>query len=865
MKKTTLLILFMLLQSFSYSQVSPTLGVGLETLTMNKGTIDVKVLTEIITEKQKELKQEALRRFMYKLFPEANYTTKFYIQNCLNILLNEKNPKVIEKEVLKLTTNYAFALGVTYALIESENINNTNLFTAIKTSYNDNMVYTAYYQKAQNNNYKDKTIQKLENKIQTIKKSIKDKKNVECNIRKLNRNNQRITRIKIRNDYYDNFPEENKNQIEKPELPFGIILDVVSLSLSNIEELKSRGFYTNKIDYRSDAFYFNLNSNDEKKFKKELDVLENSIRNKLKLYVTNYDVIKEFLQRKETKSNDVDIKNKLNNLLFSEANKFISTNKSDAWLNLFKTDKNPNEEEIKINETIDNILIFSKRIDLKTEYEKILLRLNTEITNNNKEFDFTNLNLAIDKYNQYHTPHLNKIKSINIIRIDTLASNDKDKTLINEKIIKRISYNDLTEIHNLAEQNSSFKNTISAELEKFTNSKENLDQINKTVGTTTFEEYQSKLNENYKTLSMSNKFNNLIIENKTSEILTSILNIPKLNLQSSDTITTRKASNFFSQLYIKVKTISNSEINLVPLNDLENYSTNNIITLKIIDEKNSSFYNEFLNKIHYMILFQKFKIVNKAGDLKNYSEELANVFEFISNLDKLDKATTYQSLVDMLKNGSDAVEKNLPNDKFKDEYILFINAVKKYTIINPDAPKEYISIDVVSFLNDLQQFYNRDNEARFSLYLTLGLNENFFFKDFTFPGSVNDTINNIGFASEKIGLKIRLVNFKKSRGYENAIIDDVYLNKKAPFFNEFYGIIYGSGLLYTLANTSTDENFDFPHVGAGIGVRFYNALDLNVIIGFPFVKDSNFGKNAFWGIGLDIPLGEYLEKLGAKN
>ena len=88
---------------------------------MNKGTIDVQVLTEIIMEKQRELKQEALKRFMFKMFPETNYTTKFYVQNCLNILLNEKNPQVIEKEILELTTNYALALGVTQALIKSEN------------------------------------------------------------------------------------------------------------------------------------------------------------------------------------------------------------------------------------------------------------------------------------------------------------------------------------------------------------------------------------------------------------------------------------------------------------------------------------------------------------------------------------------------------------------------------------------------------------------------------------------------------------------------------------------------------------------------------------------------------------------------
>ena len=77
-------------------------------------------------------------------------------------------------------------------------------------------------------------------------------------------------------------------------------------------------------------------------------------------------------------------------------------------------------------------------------------------------------------------------------------------------------------------------------------------------------------------------------------------------------------------------------------------------------------------------------------------------------------------------------------------------------------------------------------------------------------------------------------------------------------------MIYGSGLLYSLANTSTNENFDFTHVGIGTGLRFYNSLDVNFTLGFPFVQDRDFGSDVFVGFGFDIPLGEYLEKIGGK-
>ena len=113
MKKLIIAIILVLCTPLSRAQVDPTLAVGLESLTYAKGKIDVELLTEIIMEKQKELKQEALKRFMFNLFPEGNYTTKFYLQNALHILMNEQNPEVIKKELMEILTNYSLALGFT--------------------------------------------------------------------------------------------------------------------------------------------------------------------------------------------------------------------------------------------------------------------------------------------------------------------------------------------------------------------------------------------------------------------------------------------------------------------------------------------------------------------------------------------------------------------------------------------------------------------------------------------------------------------------------------------------------------------------------------------------------------------------------
>lgn len=245
-----------------------------------------------------------------------------------------------------------------------------------------------------------------------------------------------------------------------------------------------------------------------------------------------------------------------------------------------------------------------------------------------------------------------------------------------------------------------------------------------------------------------------------------------------------------------------------------------------------------------------------------YKDELKNVLKFVADLGKLDRAESYQDMLNLFEDANKLVIKNLKDQEFKKTYTLFSNALKKYTLIQTE--KQAVEIDIASFLNELQQFYGKNNNSWIGLYLTLGLNQNFFFRDVNLPGDAT-TINNIGFASEKLGLKFRFNRVRKINGLENAVLTDVNLNTNAPFINEWYGILYGSGLLYSIANSSTNSNFDYPHVGLGTGLRFYNALDVNFVVGFPFIKNQSAFKNAFYGLSFDIPLGEYLEKLGTKK
>ena len=342
------------------------------------------------------------------------------------------------------------------------------------------------------------------------------------------------------------------------------------------------------------------------------------------------------------------------------------------------------------------------------------------------------------------------------------------------------------------------------------------------------------------------------------------------NLTSSSLSDERqKISETISELYGKLSDLrKNQDYSYSDVDYIESQLLKKLIEAKNLagNISNPNVYEDLIDLTKNLTPLLKIKIlVQRKLDKSNirYDKELLTLFEFIGNLGRLDKADTYSSIIDLIRENNGKITEELPDGAFKESYKIFVNGIKKYTLINPNAEKEYVEIDVVSFLSDLQQYYDRNNPSKFSLYLTLGLNQNFFINKFKFPES-DEKISTVGFASEKIGVKYKLMDFKKLRGYENVIKSDVYLNKRSPFINEWYLTLYGSGLLYSLANTSTNQNFNFAHAGLATGLRFYNALDFNVLVGFPFVKNQRFGSNAFFGIGLDIPLGEYLEKLGSK-
>lgn len=908
MKK--LLLIVTLMYCFNaFGQAVPTLGVGLEALTLNKGTIDVEVLTKIIMEKQKELKNEALKRFMFKMFPETNYTSRYYVQNCLNILLNEKNPQVIEKEILELTTNYAISLGLTKALItlnddivfDVSNLSEAKSVSESKTSIDKSKIQPISYderiKKLRDTNYKSSKITRLTESIKKVKDSLESAiigkkyfKSKRYN-KKLKRLNSRLFVFKMRNEIQP-FISNDGVTTKNVEISFGTKLDIVSLSLSENELIRKKGFFKNKIDFTEEVNLstFNLDV-------KKVSIMTRKIDSLIKPYIQNYDIIKAYLNDFEINNFDknkksiVNISNQLIDVYFNQFNLSDSEFTSTGLVSIIDEAKNL-KEALSLKNNIDyltNLNLKKSTYSLANssfenyfEIESTINEINAAISKYNEIvrcIDVLKLNNATVKLTKFEIKKYkiddffdtknnleedykklenlkNEFKKLSEKlkqNLDTLASTEKDK--INDDLNKlKVNIDALIKKNELKNRTS-----LNEDLSALQKAIENLDSIKDSL----LSENNTKIKNLKITIFKSDVFFN--------EFLKEMIHNVEKKIKINSALSTEEKliiAATLKELYNKLNYIKNNtkNITLEDINFLENDILKRVFEAKLIDNlQTSSNYDAIINNIKNITPLLKMKIViDKGLDIK-YSKEFVSLFEFIGNLNNLNKAETYTSIIDLLRENSETIIKDLPEGKFKDGYEIFINGMKKYTLINTDedVEKEYVEIDIVSFLNDLQQYYNRNNPSKFSLYLSVGLNQNLFFNEFTFPDS-SEVINSIGFASEKIGVKYKLLDFKKYRGYENVIKSDVYLNKRSPFINDWYVITYGSGLLYALANTSTNQNFNFAHLGFGTGIRFYNALDLNLTIGLPFVKNENFGKNGFIGIGLDIPLGEYLEGLGNK-
>jgi hypothetical protein len=211
-----------------------------------------------------------------------------------------------------------------------------------------------------------------------------------------------------------------------------------------------------------------------------------------------------------------------------------------------------------------------------------------------------------------------------------------------------------------------------------------------------------------------------------------------------------------------------------------------------------------------------------------------------------------------------------------------------YTLIeySQDASKKStLYVDIESLISALDKQYNSKSRKSSVASGWFLLNPRPFFSIGTNYASFVNTntlskddkgnsqnLRNLYFASEKIGFKIKFFDLKYSRSFEPGEkfkymgTERVWLRpQKQSIISDMHLIVYGSGLLYNIANLKSNDNFNYAIIGSSIGMTFFNGLSANIGIACPYT-DKRFNQdNMYINFGFDIPIIDYISALTKKN
>lgn len=254
---------------------------------------------------------------------------------------------------------------------------------------------------------------------------------------------------------------------------------------------------------------------------------------------------------------------------------------------------------------------------------------------------------------------------------------------------------------------------------------------------------------------------------------------------------------------------------------------------------------------------------------KNPDVSLIQHLKFFEKLDQLNKVETYYYLLEQLKvAGEQSPKRNVAN-----AISLITQSIEKHTSFN--EANEHIEVDVESIILKLVERYGERDHSRCNFHLTLGLNNAFSFNSNALVDGNGTSIRNLGYASEKIGMRYNLYNGKLKYSYLEGELKpkkiksdfDATQNYKAtPLVSNVHLVAYGSGLLYQLSDLGTTKDLKATFVGLGAGITFYNNLNFNVSAMLPIkYSGSTRFEHTVLNVGFDIYFTEYISALNKKR
>lgn len=319
MKNITLALFFGLLSSLS---------VNAQLLTP-----DVDLVSEIISQKQEELKQRVLKNMVVKNIKTTNYTTYNTIYHIMNLLTSEKNKTVMTNNIISEISDYA----ITYALAD-------------------------YFVKNELN------ISGLKNKSFGDDKGLYD-----------------LMTINLDNDQKNKFTTQQKIKVSGTQIPEDLlanyIIDTLSATLAESNFFKEKGFFQRssiKFKYGLNLDYSKIKTSGQED---QVVAQLNTFVSKVNTTLNSADEVFRFINNSEKKIDD------LNSLTRDDIGFILQL--FSLSLDKFRNEIGQNSFIAKIGDIISKYVIYDianddtkKGYDFKLDFEAIILGLENEFYHN---------------------------------------------------------------------------------------------------------------------------------------------------------------------------------------------------------------------------------------------------------------------------------------------------------------------------------------------------------------------------------------------------------------------------------------------------------------------------------------------------
>jgi len=304
-----LLVVFLLASIVGKGQthLGPSLTASTSKIAYQKGTLDSELIAEIVATKQAEIKSELMNRLVLENFECGSFATWNFVRKNLDLLLNEKDKRVITKEMLQNAAELALVLGVSEYYLR--------YLSDKKESLNDNE-YSFLYQYIKWVNRDDVTKDFVEKKFSISAKkdsSQSDAKEAPTRVDtskviKSNNRTQFLEGIQLLEKLRKTSYQERKQSYDSDMglycdniSPNHIFIDFVYDILSSNKTLKNQGFFlengVSKKIYEARNKYLIFNKNNA--ITKDFGKIRNEINDLVSLIFKHFETI-QYLSNKKT-------------------------------------------------------------------------------------------------------------------------------------------------------------------------------------------------------------------------------------------------------------------------------------------------------------------------------------------------------------------------------------------------------------------------------------------------------------------------------------------------------------------------------------------------------------------------------------